>query len=76
MSYLEANAKFVPSGFRKLLYLNWPVVLLLAAVSGFGFLMLFHLGFCWHMCANIHYVWEDWGAIRLFGARRSKPWRC
>ncbi len=41
MSYLEANAKFVPSGFRKLLYLNWPVVLLLAAVSGFGFLMLY-----------------------------------
>ena len=41
MSYLETNAKFVPTGFRKLLYLNWPVILLLAAVSSFGFLMLY-----------------------------------
>ena len=41
MSYLEANAKFVPTGFRKLLYLNWPVILLISAVCGFGFLMLY-----------------------------------
>lgn len=41
MSYLEHNAKYVPTGFRKLLYLNWPVVLLLTAVSGAGFIMLY-----------------------------------
>ncbi|MCO4841683.1 MAG: rod shape-determining protein RodA [Yoonia sp.] len=41
MSYLEHNAKYVPTGFRKLLYLNWPVVLLLSAVSGAGFIMLY-----------------------------------
>ena len=41
MSYLEYQAKYVPSGFRKLLHLNWPIVFLITAVSGFGFLMLY-----------------------------------
>ncbi|MEO0380094.1 MAG: rod shape-determining protein RodA [Pseudomonadota bacterium] len=41
MSYLEYNAKYVPTGLRKILYLNWPLALLLAAVSGVGFLMLY-----------------------------------
>ena len=41
MSYLEYNTKFVPTGLRKLWYLNWPVIMLLVAVAGFGFLMLY-----------------------------------
>lgn len=41
MSYLEANVKTVPTGLRKILYLNWPVILLLAAVCSVGFLMLY-----------------------------------
>ncbi len=41
MSYLEYNVKFVPTGLRKLLYVNWALVILLMAVSGFGFLMLY-----------------------------------
>ena len=41
MSYLEYNTKSVPTGLRKLLYMNWPLVLLLCAVAGFGFLMLY-----------------------------------
>lgn len=41
MSYLEYNAKYVPTGFRKLMYLNWPVILLLTAVACAGFIMLF-----------------------------------
>ena len=41
MSYLEYQVKHVPVGFRKLLYVNWPVVFLVTAVSGFGFLMLY-----------------------------------
>jgi len=41
MSYLEYNTKFIPTGFRKLAYLNWPVVLLLVAASCAGFLMLY-----------------------------------
>ena len=41
MSYLEYQAKYVPAGFRKLLHLNWPIVFLITAVSGFGFLMLY-----------------------------------
>ncbi|PCJ07424.1 MAG: rod shape-determining protein RodA [Rhodobacteraceae bacterium] len=41
MSYLEYNAKTTPSGLRKILYLNWPLVLLLISVSCIGFLMLY-----------------------------------
>ena len=41
MSYLEHQAKFVPTGFRKLIYLNWPLILLLTAVASAGFLMLY-----------------------------------
>jgi rod shape determining protein RodA len=41
MSYLEYNVKTVPSGFRKVFYFNWPLALLLAAVSAVGFLMLY-----------------------------------
>lgn len=41
MSYLEYNVKHVPTGLRKILHLNWPLTVLLIAVSGVGFLMLY-----------------------------------
>lgn len=41
MSYLEYNHKTIPSGFSKILHLNWAVALLLCAISGIGILMLF-----------------------------------
>ncbi|MAC76694.1 MAG: rod shape-determining protein RodA [Rhodobacteraceae bacterium] len=41
MSYLEYAVKSVPSGPRKLLYLNWPLLLLICSVAGTGFLMLY-----------------------------------
>ena len=41
MSYLEYNTKFVPTGIRKVLHLNWPIIMLLIAVACAGFLMLY-----------------------------------
>jgi rod shape determining protein RodA len=41
MSYLEYNTKYVPTGLRKVLHLNWPIILLLIAVASAGFLMLY-----------------------------------
>ena len=41
MSYLEYTVKTVPTGVRKVLYMNWALVLLLTAVAGVGFLMLY-----------------------------------
>lgn len=41
MSYLEYHAKSTPTGFRKILFLNWPLVLLLTAAASVGFLMLY-----------------------------------
>ena len=41
MSYLESNLKTVPAGPAKILYLNWPLIILLTAVASTGFLMLY-----------------------------------
>ena len=41
MSYLEYNITTVPTGFRKVLFMNWPVILLLIAVAAIGFIMLY-----------------------------------
>ena len=41
MSYLEYTVKTVPAGWRKMLFINWPLVILLAAIAGVGFLMLY-----------------------------------
>ncbi len=41
MSYLEYNVKHVPTGLRKVLYVNWALFLLITAVAGAGFLMLY-----------------------------------
>ncbi len=41
MSYLEYSLRTIPSGFRKVLFLNWPLVLLLITVACVGFLVLY-----------------------------------
>ncbi|AAV93734.1 rod shape-determining protein RodA [Ruegeria pomeroyi] len=41
MSYLEYTVKSTPSGLRKILYMNWPLTLLLISVASAGFLMLY-----------------------------------
>jgi len=41
VSYLEYNVKTVPTGPSKILYLNWPLLLLLVTVASVGFLMLY-----------------------------------
>ncbi|MBE9639530.1 rod shape-determining protein RodA [Salipiger mangrovisoli] len=41
MSYLEYTVKTTPSGWRKVLHINWPLVILLTAVASVGFLMLY-----------------------------------
>lgn len=44
MSFLEYTVKTVPTGVRKVFYLNWALVVLLVAVAGVGFLMLYSVG--------------------------------
>ena len=41
MSYLEYTVKTTPAGIRKVLYFNWGLAILLMAVAGIGFLMLY-----------------------------------
>jgi len=40
MSYLAHTVKTTPAGPRKILYLNWPLALLLVAAAAVGFVML------------------------------------
>ncbi len=41
MSFLEYNVKSTPTGWRKILHLNWALALLLVSVASVGFLMLY-----------------------------------
>jgi rod shape determining protein RodA len=43
MSFLEYRVKQAPTGLRKVLYLNWPLIVLIAAVAAVGFLMLYSI---------------------------------
>jgi rod shape determining protein RodA len=43
MSFLEYRLKQVPTGFRKVLYMNWPLVVLVIAVAAVGLLMLYSI---------------------------------
>ena len=53
MTYLEYKIRAVPRGFRKLLYLNWPIILLLCAAGAIGIIMLTSVaGNNWHPWAS------------------------
>jgi len=41
LSYLVHNLKTMPTGLRKVLYVNWPLVLLITAVAAMGLVMLY-----------------------------------
>lgn len=41
MSFLEYSLKTMPRGITKVLYMNWALILLICAVSGVGFMMLY-----------------------------------
>ena len=43
MSFLEYRLKEVPTGLRKVLFMNWPLVVLVSAVASVGFLMLYSI---------------------------------
>jgi rod shape determining protein RodA len=43
MSFLEYRLKQAPTGLRKVLFLNWPLVVLVTTVASVGFLMLYSI---------------------------------
>ena len=75
MSYLEYNTKFTPTGWRKVLYLNWPLILLLAAVAGVGFLMLYSVaGGSWSPWAEPQAVRFGIGLTAMFIVAMTPIW--
>ncbi|RJE82945.1 rod shape-determining protein RodA [Paracoccus onubensis] len=41
MAYLDYQVAQIPTGWRKILHLNWPLVFLIFAVACYGFVMLY-----------------------------------
>ena len=60
MSYLEYRIKAIPTGFRKIFFMNWGLVLLLVAAASIGFLMLYSVA---------GGQWDPWASaqIKRFG---------
>lgn len=60
MSYLEYRVKAIPTGFRKIFFMNWGLVLLLVAAAAIGFLMLYSIA---------GGQWDPWASaqIKRFG---------
>jgi rod shape determining protein RodA len=60
MSYLEYRVKAVPTGFRKIFFINWGLVVLLVAAASVGFLMLYSVA---------GGQWDPWASaqIKRFG---------
>jgi len=60
MSYLEYRVKAIPTGFRKIFFMNWGLVLLLIAAASIGFLMLYSVA---------GGQWDPWASaqIKRFG---------
>jgi len=61
MSYLAYSVKSVPTGLRKILYVNWPLAVLLTAVACVGFLMLYSVA------GGSRMPWMD-PQVKRFGA--------
>lgn len=60
MSYLEYRVKAIPTGFRKIFFMNWGLVLLVGAAASVGFLMLYSVA---------GGQWDPWASaqIKRFG---------
>ena len=60
MSYLEYRVKAIPTGFRKIFFMNWGLVLLVVAAASVGFLMLYSVA---------GGQWDPWASaqIKRFG---------
>lgn len=43
MTHLDYTQKQAPTGLRKILHLNWPIILLVTSVAAIGFLMLYSI---------------------------------
>ena len=56
MSYLEYRVKAVPTGFRKIFFMNWGLVLLLVAAAAIGFLMLYSVA---------GGQWDPWASAQI-----------
>ena len=60
MSYLEYRVKATPTGFHKIFFMNWGLVMLLVAAASIGFLMLYSVA---------GGQWDPWASaqIKRFG---------
>ena len=75
MSYLEYSVKSVPTGFRKILHMNWALVVLLITVASAGFLMLYSVaGGSYTPWAEAQMKRFVMGLVLMFGVAMVPIW--
>ncbi len=67
MSFYDASRSRVPTGFSKIFYLHWPMLLLVCAVAATGFLMLYSVaGGSYEPWARIQMIRFSIGVAGMF----------
>ncbi|CUJ01346.1 rod shape-determining protein RodA [Cognatishimia activa] len=75
MSYLEYSVKSVPTGLRKILHMNWALVVLLITVACAGFLMLYSVaGGSYTPWAEAQMKRFIMGLVLMFGVAMVPIW--
>ncbi|MFC7703230.1 rod shape-determining protein RodA [Plastorhodobacter daqingensis] len=75
MSYLEYAVKTVPTGLRKVLHINWALVILLTAIASVGFLMLYSVaGGRMHVWAEPQMERFAFGLVAMFAVAFVPIW--
>lgn len=75
MSYLEYSVKSVPTGLRKILHMNWALVVLLITVASAGFLMLYSVaGGSYTPWAEAQMKRFIMGLVLMFGVAMVPIW--
>ena len=67
MSFIESGRNRTPTGLSKVLYLHWPLILLVCAVAATGFLMLYSVaGGSYEPWARVQMIRFSVGIVGMF----------
>ncbi len=75
MSYLEYNTAYIPTGIRKVLFINWPLIIVVAAICAIGITQLYSVaGGSWEPWAERHLQRFGLGMVILFAVALVPIW--
>ena len=74
MSYLEYRVKTVPSGWKKVIFINWGLIALIIGAACSGFAMLYSVGGSWEPWALAHIQRFSVGLFVMFIIAMTPIW--